>query len=70
MPKILFPYDQDTQEYMILFFENLSEKDRRHYVAVEAKKLGHGGIEYVGHLFGISVKTVRRGLEELEKKSF
>jgi len=69
MPKILSPYDQDTQEYMILFFENLSEKDSRHYAAVEAKKLGHGGLEYVANLFGISVKTVTRGLEELGKKS-
>lgn len=69
MPKILSPYDQDTQEYMILFFENLSEKDRRYYAAVEAKKLGHGGLEYVAGLFSISVKTIARGLEELEKKS-
>jgi hypothetical protein len=69
MPKIISPYDQDTQEYMILFFENLSEKDSRHYATVEAKKLGHGGLEYVANLFGISVKTVTRGLEGLGKKS-
>lgn len=69
MPKIVQPYDQDTEEYMLLFFENLSEKDSRHYAAVEAKKLGHGGIDYVANLFGISVKTISRGLEELEKKS-
>lgn len=69
MPKLVQPYDKDTEEYMILFSENLSEKDRRHYAAVEAKKLGHGGIEYIARLFGLSAKTVARGLEELSKKS-
>ena len=69
MPQIVQPYDVDTRDYMVLFFGNLSEKDRRHYAAVEAKKLGHGGIEYISKLFGISVKTIGRGLKELEKKS-
>lgn len=69
MPKLVQPYDKDTEEYMILFSENLSEKDRRHYAAVEAKKLGHGGIEYIARLFDLSVKTVARGLEELSKKN-
>lgn len=63
------PYDKDTEEYMILFFENLSEKDRRHYVAVEAKKLGHGGIKYIAALFSISERTIQRGLDELAKKN-
>jgi len=69
MPKILQPYDQDTLDYMVLFFENLSEKDKRHYAAVEAKKLGHGGIEFVAKLFKISIRTIVRGLDDLEKKS-
>lgn len=63
------PYDKDTEEYMILFFENLSEKDRRHYAAVEAKKLGHGGIKYIAALFSISERTIQRGLDELAKKN-
>lgn len=64
-----FPYDSDTEEYMILFFENLSEKDQRYYAAVEAKRLGHGGIKYISDLFSLSEKTIRRGLEELLKKT-
>lgn len=62
-------YDADTEEYMILFFENLSEKDQRHYAAVEAKKLGHGGISYIARLFSISERTIQQGLEELVKKN-
>ena len=64
-------YDQETEDCMFLFFDNLSEKDQRHYAAVEAKKLGHGGITYISQLFDISVRTISRGLEELvvKKKS-
>ena len=43
-----------------------SEKDRRRYAAVEAAKLGHGGVGYMAQLFDIDPKTVRRGLRELE----
>ena len=64
-----FPYDEDTEEYMLLFFEDLNEKHRRRYLAVESKKLGHGGIKYLSGLFGISEKTIRRGLEEINKKN-
>jgi len=62
-------YDSEVEEYMVLLFENLSEKDRRHYAAVEAKKLGHGGISYISLLFGISERTIARGLAELSKKN-
>jgi hypothetical protein len=61
-------YDSITEGYMRLFYDNLSEKDKRHYAAVEALKLGHGGITYVSNLFDISVKTIQRGIDELQKK--
>jgi len=48
-------------------FATLSEKDRRRYAAVEAAKLGHGGIDYISKLFDIDPKTVRRGLRDLEQ---
>ncbi len=51
-------------------FNNLSEKDRRHYASVEAAKLGHGGIQYLSELFGIDRKTIRAGIEELKKMTF
>jgi hypothetical protein len=46
-------------------FATLSEKDRRRYAAVEAAKLGSGGISAISGLFGLDAKTVRRGLTEL-----
>jgi len=66
---LIEPYDEDTKEYMILFFETLNEKSRRYYAAVEAKKLGHGGIIYISRLLDISERTIQRGLEELAKKN-
>ena len=64
-----FPFDEDTEENMLLLFSELDEKSQRIYLAVEAKKLGHGGIKYLSELFKVSVKRINRGIEELEKKS-
>jgi len=47
-------------------YASLSEKDRRRYAAVEARKLGHGGIAYVCSLFGCKDKTVRKGIKEMQ----
>ena len=52
---------------MKTFYVSLSEKDRRRYAAVEAAKLGHGGIEYVARLLGCDVKTIRQGQRDLEQ---
>lgn len=58
--------DEESSELMRNFFETLSEKDQRRYAAVEARRIGHGGIEYIASLFGCSTKTISRGLAELE----
>ncbi len=59
-------YGQDVEERMQAFFETLSEKDRRRYAAVEARRLPHGGIAYVAEVFGCSRRTIERGLDELD----
>jgi hypothetical protein len=58
-------YESGVEERVRAFYETLSEKDRRRYVAVEAQRLGHGGITYVAHVFGCSERTIERGLAEL-----
>lgn len=60
-------YDPTIEELMIRYYNHLSEKDRRHYAAVEAAKLGHGGVTYIADLFGCARQTVATGLEELKK---
>ena len=48
------------------FDRSLSEKDRRRYAAVEAERLGHGGVEYVSRLLGCDPKTIRQGCEDFD----
>lgn len=60
-------YPVDVEAKMKRFFGWLSEKDRRRYAAVEAAKLGHGGVEYVARILGCDPKTIRQGLAELEE---
>ena len=60
-------YLAGVERKMKRFFDWLSEKDRRRYAAVEAAKLGHGGVEYVARILGCDPKTIREGLKELEE---
>lgn len=48
------------------FYDSLSEKDRRRYAAIEALKLGWGGITYISQLFECDGKPIRFGMSELE----
>jgi hypothetical protein len=48
------------------FSLSLHENDRRRYAAVEAAKLGHGGIEYISKVLGIDPKTIRQGQRDLD----
>ncbi|MEG4577725.1 hypothetical protein QUA56_34425 [Microcoleus sp. N3A4] len=48
-------------------YNSLSEKDKRRYAAIEAQKLGWGGISYIMQLFGCSRNTIVQGIEDLEK---
>jgi hypothetical protein len=47
-------------------FDSLKENDRRRYAAIEALKLGYGGIEYIARVLDCDPKTIRVGLAELE----
>lgn len=58
--------DEASRIRMRNFYQTLSEKDQRRYAAVEAKRLGHGGIEYVANLLGCATKTIGRGIQELD----
>ena len=63
-------YDQKTEQLMCRYYDQLAEKDQRHYAALEAEKLGHGGKRYIGRLLGISQKTLRKGARELKDPTF
>ena len=60
-------YADGIERKMKRFFDWLSEKDRRRYAAIEAAKLGQGGVEYVARILRCDPKTIRQGLKELEE---
>ena len=37
-------YSGEIEQAMRILYASLSERDRRRYAAIEAAKLGHGGI--------------------------
>ena len=63
----MIPYDPIVEQAMRQFHGTLSEKDKRHYAAVEAVKLGCGGIAYVAQVLGCHRHTVSNGIAELRE---
>jgi hypothetical protein len=62
------PYSSEVEQQMRRFYRSLSEKDRRRYAAVEALKLGWGGVTYISQLFECDDKPIRHGMQELEQE--
>ena len=58
-------YTGVVERHMVEFYKSLSEKVRRRYAAVEAEKLGYGGMQYVARLFGCDEDTIRRGVGDV-----
>lgn len=62
-------YMRTIETKMKNFYKSLSEKDKRHYSAIEAIKLGHGGVKYISNLFQCSRQTIHTGMKDFEQKS-
>lgn len=60
------PYHPEVEAQMRNFYQSLSEKDRRRYAAIEAKKLGYGGVSYICRVLQCNDRTITRGMRELE----
>jgi len=60
-------YDKIIEEDMVYVFSSMDEKSQRHYAAIEALKLGHGGITYISALFGLGERTINRGIADIKK---
>jgi hypothetical protein len=61
----MWAYTPKIEQSMKMLYRSLREKDQRRYAAVEAAKLGHGGIEYISALLGCDPKTIHQGLVDL-----
>lgn len=60
-------YAAAVERHMVKLYESLSEKDRRRYAAVEAEKLGHGGMHYIANLFACDPHTIHQGSQDIEQ---
>ena len=60
-------YATDVEDRMRAFWQTLSERDRRRYAALEATKLGFGGVEYIAEVLGCATRTIERGTDELNQ---
>lgn len=56
---------KEVHRQMNLLLSRLDEQQRRWYVALEANRLGAGGVRLVALITGIDEKTIRRGQREL-----
>jgi hypothetical protein len=63
-------YTPEIERMMKRLFDSLRENDRRRYAAIEATKLGHGGVEYIGGVLGCDPKTIRQGQAELNQEDY
>jgi hypothetical protein len=60
-------FEPEAQVQAQAFFKTLSERDQRRFSALEAQRLGRGGIEYIAGVLGCSTRTIGRGIDELER---
>ena len=61
--------EQNIAEKFSIMLPHLNEKQRRLFLAAEAKALGWGGVSKVAKASGISRVTVHKALAEIESKS-
>ena len=59
------PFAPEVEQVIKTMYRSLREKDRRRYAAVEAAKLGHGGVDYIATLLDCDPKTIRLGQRDL-----
>lgn len=62
-------FNFDIKKYSLLFFNNLSEKDKRLFAGLEAMKIGYYGVSEISQIYGINKHTIRKGQKELESEN-
>src|SRR5258706_8178913 len=60
-------YNPEIERLLYQYYQSLSEKDRRRFAALEAIKLGHGGIRYLSKVLGCDPQTIKDGRQELKQ---
>jgi predicted transcriptional regulator len=58
-------FNFDIDKYSLLFFNSLSEKNKRLYAGIESMKLGYYGVDEIAEKYSMHKHTVRKGQKEL-----
>jgi hypothetical protein len=61
-------YSDEIKSKMRRYYNSLSEKDKRRYAAIEALKLGYGGIKYISVLLDCNYRTIIAGMKDLDSE--
>lgn len=64
---MISPYDDVVENQMVMFYDSLSEKDKRRYAAIEVLKLPYGGRSYIHNILNCSYPTIDAGIEDLKR---
>lgn len=62
---MVIPYAPEVEDRMKIFYDSLSEKDKRRYAAIESMKLPYGGQTYISKVLECDPKTIQQGISEL-----
>lgn len=67
MGRIKVEYYSDAERVLqVERYKQLSEKQQRHFLGFEYKRLGKGSQRYLSRVFGCSRHRIRKGLIEIE----
>ncbi len=70
MSKAKSYYEDDFLEKQSSYYQSLSEKQRRHFLAMEYERLGQGSRRYLARVFGCARQTIRKGERELAQSNY
>ena len=62
------PSRSEYDDYLFLFMSTLNEKQRRWFAGLQSIEFGYGGDKIFAQKFGLDVKTVAKGRNELEAR--
>ena len=58
-------FNFDIEKYTVLFYNNLSEKDKRLFAGLESMRIGYYGVSTISKKLNIHKHTIRTGKKEL-----
>jgi len=63
----MIKYSKEIETSMLVHYNTLSQKDKRRYAWIEAKKLWYWGFSYISKVLDCNINTVRAGVKELRE---